>query len=361
MANLDIARRRLHNQRLVGAKLDTPEAIVAWLGAVQSQDYAGAAWGLGQRTTGADAGTVDRAFDAGAILRTHVMRPTWHFVTPADLRWLLALTAPRVHAANASSYRKLELDAAVFTRSHALLAAALQGGRHLTRKELAVVLENGGIPASGQRLAYLMMRAELDALICSGARRGKQFTYALLDERVPPAPPLDRDEALAELTRRYFMSHGPATPHDFAWWSGLTLSDARAGLELVKPHLVQETVDGKVYWLTAPVGPPEVAEPVVHLLPNYDEHVVAYKDHRPSLDPGAPRALEGWGNALTAHLVVRNGLVVGGWRRSLEKSRVAITTDVLIALDDSERDDLKAAAEGYGRFVGLPVTLSERG
>ena len=203
-----------------------------WLGAVQAQDYHGAKWALALRTRGVDSAALDRAFDAGAFLRTHVMRPTWHFVAPEDLRWLLALTGPRVHAVNAHPYRAFELDAPLFRRAHALLTRALRGGRSLTRLELATALEAGGIAARGQRLAYIVMHAEIDALVCSGPMRGKQHTYMLLEERVPPAPALARDEALATLARRYFTSHGPATAHDFAWWSGLTVADAREGVAL---------------------------------------------------------------------------------------------------------------------------------
>jgi hypothetical protein len=230
MTPSDIARRRLLNERLVGPALTTPADVVSWLGAVQSQDYAGAKWAVAQRARGCSDRDVELACDRGDIVRTHVMRPTWHFVAPADARWMLELTAPRVHAANAYYYRKLELSPRTFERSNAALALALEGGKHLTRVELARALAGAGIRAEGVRLAYLLMRAELDALICNGSRRGKQFTYALFDERVPRAAPLARDEALAELTRRYFTSHGPATVQDFAWWSGLTV----AGPWLVK-------------------------------------------------------------------------------------------------------------------------------
>jgi Winged helix DNA-binding domain len=179
---------------------------VEWLGAVQAQDFAAAKWALGLRLQGVTDDDIEQAFIDGAILHTHVMRPTWHFVSPADIRWLLALTAPRVHAASASYNRKLELDDAVFRCTHAVLANALQGGKQLTRDELASALQQAGIATEGeQRVTHIMMRAELDGIICSGARRGQQFTYALLAERAPHARMLARDEALAELTRRYWF------------------------------------------------------------------------------------------------------------------------------------------------------------
>lgn len=357
MTPRDIARQRLRNQRLVGTPCETPAAAVQWLCAVQAQDYAGAKWAVAQRTTGATNAALDRVFDDGTILRTHVMRPTWHFVTPADIRWLLALTAPRVHAANASYYRRLELDDTVFARSNALIARALQGGSQLTRAELARALDDGGIAASGQRLAYLLMRAELDAVIGSGARRGKQFTYALLDERVPATRGVPRDEALAMLTRRYFASHGPATLQDYAWWSGLAASDVRAGVAMAAPHLAHERVGDRTYWFTTPMPTACVPNPTVHLLPNYDEHLVAYRDHRASFDASVLKDMDPRNTALIDASIVLNGHVVGGWRRTVGKNAVAIETNLFAPLDRTALAAVAGAAEGYGRFMGMPVTL----
>src|SRR5262245_48950376 len=256
---LDIIRQRLHNQLLSHTKFTQPSQVVAWLGAVQSQDYAGAKWAVAQRTKGLIDSDIEQAFAEGEILRTHVMRPTWHFVTPADIRWLLELTAPRVNAVNAYMYWQLELDDALLRRSNAVIAKTLQGGRMCTRAELGVALAEAGIVAEGMRLGYIVHRAELDAVVCSGPRRGKQFTYALLDERAPHARRLQRDEALAELTRRYYNGHGPATTRDFVWWSGLTMADATAGLDMVASDLTHEVIDGQTYYFWAAM--PAAAEP----------------------------------------------------------------------------------------------------
>lgn len=360
MTNQDIAHQRLRNHHLIGSPLAQSEDVVGWLGAVQAQEYAVAKWGIAQRTVGTTSAAVDRLLGDGIILRTHLLRPTWHFVLPADIRWILELTAPRVHAANAPYYRKMELDDALFARGIALLATALRDGNQLTRAELATVLQDGGIAASGMRLAYLLMHAELDAVICSGARRGKQFTYALFDERVPETRPMQRDEALAELARRYFASHGPATPHDFAWWSGLTVTDARRGAELARPELSDTTVDGKTYWSpasTPAAGEAEDGEVVVHLLPVYDEYLGSYRDHSPTFDaalldrPGAPS------DALMGNILVVDGMVVGGWRREPKTKEVVVSIDALIPLGEAERVALIATAERYGRFMELPVTV----
>jgi hypothetical protein len=279
MIRLDIARQRLRNQLITDTTLKIPGDVVTWLGAVQAQDYAGAKWALGLRLQGATEDAIEQAFTEGGILRTHLMRPTWHFVTPADIRWLLSLKAPRVHAVNASMYRKLELDSAIFERSNAALAKALQGGQHLTRDELRGVLQKAGIKTDAEfRMGYLMMRAELDGIVCSGPRRGKQFTYALLDERAPDAKTLESEEALAELTRHFFSSRGPATVQDFAKWSGLTVADARRGLETVKAQFRHEAVGGQTYWFSSSKQAVKDESPTAHLLSIYDEYISGYKD-----------------------------------------------------------------------------------
>jgi hypothetical protein len=355
---VNIATHRLHNQRLVGQPFDTPEQAVRWLGAVQAQDYHAAKWALGLRNRGTDDASLDRAFNAGTIVRTHVMRPTWHFVAAEDLRWLLQLTSPRVHTANAHMYRKLELDEAIFRRAQDLFTAVLQGGHTHTRQELAATLESRGIPARGQRLAYIVMHAELSGLLCSGPLRGKQHTYALLEERIRPAPVLAHDVALATLARRYFTSHGPATVHDFAWWSGLRVADARVGVELLGPEIERLVVEDRAYWGTAPITAIDPTESSIHLLPNYDEHVVAYKDHRHTLDPAARESLRTRiDRPLDAHLVARNGLIIGGWRRTREQRSISVTIDLLVALRAPERAALKQASANYSRFIGSPVVL----
>lgn len=356
MTNLDIIHQRLNNQHLVGPLLEKPEEVVAWLGAVQAQDYAGAKWAVGQRVQGADDAAVERAFNEGAILRTHVMRPTWHFVAPADIRWLLALTAPRVHAVNAYMYRQLELDDELFGRSNRAIAEALGGGHYLTRVELGAVLGQAGIAAAGMRLGYIVHRTELDAIVCSGPRRGKQLTYALLDERAPQAKTLARDEALAELTKRYFTSHGPAMAQDFAWWSGLTMADIRAGLEMVKEALIQETIGDQTYWL-APDRPFTVApSPTAYLLPNYDEYLISYRDSRPAFDPKYAPLFRS-DNAVFSHFIVVDGCVVGTWKRTFQKKTVVIRLRSFEPLSEAHTQAIRAAAERYGSFLKMPVSL----
>jgi Winged helix DNA-binding domain len=269
---------------------------------------------------------------------------------------MLALTAPRVHAINATYYRKFELDQALLAQSAAALTAALEGGQQLTRDELRDVLERVGIVAdSTLRMSLLVMYAELEGLICSGARRGRQFTYALLDERAPSVRPLERDLALAELTRRFFLSRGPASVHDFARWSGLTVSDARSGLESIKSELEHEEFDGQSYWLPTPTpaGAAEaIGAPTAYLLSIYDEYVSGYKDRSAIISPAHGERLIAMDNDLTA-IVVLDGQIVGTWKRTLKKDSVAVEASLFIELTSAEERAIALAAERFGAFLEL--------
>ena len=331
-----------------------PEDVVAWLGAVQAQEYHLAKWGLALRTRRASDASVERAFAAGRILRTHVMRATWHFVTPADIRWLLALTAPRVRAAVAFYDRQLGITPAVITRANRAIARALAGGAELTRGELKAVLAGAKVSVEAtQRLAHVVMHAELDAVICSGARRDKQFTYALLDDRAPAGPLPSREEALAELVRRYFTSHGPAQLKDFAWWSGLTSADARMGLETSRRHLAEEEIGGKRYWLAASGLLPGQPLRAAYLLQPYDEFLIAFKDRSASLDGMLGKS--GAGRGPYAAPIVLDGRVVGGWRRSAAGGRVTITVDIPERLAAADARLVREAVQRYGDFLGQSV------
>ena len=350
---MDLIRRRLRNHRLDRSEFRSPAEVVRWSGAVQAQDYSGAGWAIGLRAKGLTGAGVDRAFDEGTILRTHLLRPTWHFVTSADIRWMLALTAPRIHAANAYAYRLCELSASVFRRSRKALERALRGGRARTRSELASMLRREGIAAQGLRLAALMIDAELEGIVVSGPRRGKEFTYALLEERAPSARTLPRDEALAELARRYFTSHGPATLRDYAWWSGLTVRDAKAGIEAVAPALDEEVIDGRTCWSLATKVRSPRASATAHLLPNFDEYLVAYKDRGPVVGP--------WRGDVFLHHFVIDGRLAGRWKRTLKKDSVLVESVPYRRLSREDARALASAAERYGEFLQLPVRVPRAG
>ena len=241
------------------------------------------------------------------------------------------------------------------------LTRALQGGRQLTREELRGVLKKAGIATNdGQRMGHIMMRAELDGIVCSGPRRGKQFTYALLEERAPRVQALARDEALAELAGRYFMSRGPATVHDFAKWSGLTVADAQSGLEAVKARLEHELVAGQTYWFSESKRSEKLHSRTAFLLSVYDEYISGYKDRSAIVDAKHATTLIAMGNALN-YVIVVSGQIVGTWKRTVSKEAVIIEKNLFKPLTQPENRAVASAADRYGRFVGLPVELRHSG
>lgn len=351
--------RRLANQRLLRSSFRTPSDVVAWLGAMQSQDYPGAKWAIGLRAPVTDT-DVDRACDEGAIVRTHILRQTWHFVARDDIRWMLALSGPRVNAISAHYYRKMELDERTFTRSRDVFERSLRDGAHKTRPELGAALRRAGIVASGTRLAFLMLRAELDAVICNGPRRGKELTYALFDERVPPAKPVDRDDGLARLATRYFSSHGPATLKDYVWWSGLTVRDAKAGTELANSSLAREDVDGFTYWSSRRSlggGGQRPSSTVAHLLPNYDEYLIAHKDRHLVVSRGSGDGVIRIKDPFVHHIVV-DGRLAGSWTRVVKDRSVTVECATYVRPNQETRGAIEAAVARLGRFMKRPVTCS---
>ena len=351
----------MQNQRLTGVGCATADEVVGWLGAVQSQDYGPAQWSVAQRTSNLTEFDLEQAVNVGAILRTHVLRPTWHFVRPADIRWMLELTRPRVHAMSAHGERREALDAAVFKQAFAGLARGLEGGRHLTRTEITACLQQAGVVAQAGRLGHILMRAELEGLICSGSRKGKQHTYALLDERVPAAPRLSRDEALVELCVRYFTSHGPASARDLHWWSSLSMAEVRRGIALAGSVLDCEAVDGVTYWFAASPVPNTTRSPQAHLLHMFDEYVVGYTETRRAFD------VAGVGGSLFQTINERQGVltldsqVTGTWRRTISRDEVVIDTRPYALLDSAQMDALQAEAARLGAFLGRPATLRVNG
>jgi hypothetical protein len=353
-----ITSLRLRNQWIDAPQRGTAADVVEHLVAVQAQDFANSRWGLGLRLRGAAEADIQRAYDNGEFLRTHLMRPTWHFVTPSDIRWLLMLTAPRVKLLNAGPHRKAGLDAATLKRAEAVLEKSLRGGQSLSREQLRERFEGSGIATSHEfRLSYVMMHAELEGLVCSGPRRGKQLTYALLEERVPPAKKLSREAALKELTRRYFISRAPATVHDFAKWSGLTLADCRAGVESVSSLLHKEIIEGVEHWLPSSSTPRRAGAPAAHLLSVFDEYISSYKQHSANATAGAAALLGNFGNAVTL-VILFEGRVIGMWKRTLTKDAAVIALKPFTPFTAVQRKAVHAAAERYAAFHGVKARIA---
>lgn len=357
MTLAEISSLRLANQHITAATYDHPQDLIAHLGAAQAQDYPMSKWAIGLRLSSHTDREMEAAFDNATIVRTHVLRPTWHLAPAADIRWMLELTAPRIRATMKSSNLSLELNEPIFQRSKELIQKSLAGGQQRTRAELMAELGAHGIRTDEHRAAHIMFEAELDAIVCNGSMRGKQFTYALLDERIPTTPKLTKEEALATLARRYFISHGPATLRDFGWWSGLSAGDARLGLELCKADLVSVQVDGQTYWL-APQTADQIGAPEgIHLLPAFDEFMVSYTDRSAALDPASAQ-LAILSNGIFKPIVVVNGRVAGIWKRTIKKGFVEIETTLLTPISPSQREAIALAAERYGQFLETRAVLS---
>jgi hypothetical protein len=358
MTPRDLLRLRLINQQIAPAILRSPAEVVARLGAMQAQDYSGALWAIGLRSENAIEADVERAIAERTIVRTWPMRGTLHFVATADVRWMLRLLTPRTIAASATRNRQLELDDAIFTRSRKLFVRALQGGRALTRDAMTALLEDAKISTAGQRGYHILWRLAQEGVLCFGSREGRQHTFALLDEWAPRAKSMDRKEALAELARRYFTSHGPATLQDFVWWSGLKVSDGKAGIAMAASLLARETIDGVEYWLSSSTFIPHPSTfPPVHLLPGFDQYLLGYTDRSAALDPLHSQKIVPGNNGMFMPTIVIRGRVAGTWKRTRKRQEITIEASPFTPLNKSETRAFSAAAKRYGDFIGTPVTL----
>lgn len=357
MEKLDIARLRLQAQQISTHSLTSPGDVVSWLGAMQAQDYPGAKWAIALRLPNTTEAEVEQAIAHGSIVRTWPMRHTLHFVAPADIRWMLDLLAPRVIAAAAGRRRNLHLDDEVLEQSRRLIVDALQGGKCLTRSELYAILDAGNIATAAQRGIHIFSYFCLNKLLCFGPRSEKQPTFVLLDEWIPPAAPLERDQALTELAVRYFSSHGPAQVVDFVWWSGLKVSDARQAIELTGTRLSRLTVEGQDYWMDPKLTTPPRASSNAYLLPGFDEFMLGYRDrtaalpiiHNQSINPGA--------NGMFAGTIVIDGQVEGTWRRTIKSGAISISLSPFKPLTKSQLSAISTAVESYGAFMYMPVNL----
>jgi hypothetical protein len=322
----DIAVARLVRQQIASSDFKTAKELVHWMGAMQAQDYNMAKWAIGVRVPGSTNQTIEKAIEKAEIIRTHVLRPTWHFVSANDIHWMLDLTGPRIKASLKFRQKHLELTDKILAKSNKVIEKALTGGKHLTRDELTSKLENSKIQLGDQRAGHILLAAELDKVICSGATNGKKTTYALLEERVPDSSKLTREEALALLTSRYFTSHGPATVKDFMWWSGLTLSDVKKGLEIVKGDFISEKIEQQTYWFTNSSHFSGMSTESVYLLPAFDEFMISYKDRTACLTlQHSKRAVSV--NGILWPIIVINGQVMGTWKRIRGNKKSTIETE----------------------------------
>ena len=317
------------------------------MGAMQAQDYAMAKWAIGVRLANATDQAIETAINNAEIIRTHLLRFTWHFVSADDVYWMLELTAPHIKASLKSRHRELGLDETIVAKSNAVIKRALRGGKQLTRAELIAKLAQAKIATDDNRASHLLGCAELDGIACSGATRNGKQTYALLEERVPKTKSLTREQALAKLAQKYFTSHGPATLQDFVWWSGLPVADAKRALEMVKADFISEKIGAQTFWLTDFSAPKSVA----HLLPAFDEFIISYRDRSAALADEHFRKMIS-SNGIFRPVIVVNGQVAGLWKRTIKKDSAIVETGFFKQPDKTTRRLIEQAVFRYERFLG---------
>lgn len=351
MTGREILYLRLRNQQLTNKHIKTTKELVAWFGAVQSQDFPAAIWALGQRLN-SKYSDIEKAYEDGEILRTHVMRPTWHFVSSDDIYWMLELTRERVMAVMRSYERNFGLDEKIINKSIKILEKELDR-TSLTKIEIGQMFKKNGISWKENGLAHILIIAESRAIITSGPIKNKKTTYALLTQRVPKIKTLTREKAISEIVKRYFQSHGPAQLKDFAWWSGLTIRDGLAGIEVNK-EIKNETVDGKTYYFY----PAKIeANDKIFLLPNYDEYTVAYRDRRLLTENVDFARLDSRQNPLFNNVVIIDGKVEGVWKKIPKSKEIVLDLRLFRSLNLNEKELLNISIEKYSSFLNIPIKL----
>lgn len=348
-----IALDRLLTQGIAIPIYSDPVDAVRYMGAMQAQDYNQALWAIGLRTKNATVASVEAAIASGKIIRTWPMRGTLHFIAPEDVKWMLNLMASRLLKVDARRQANLELNEKILARCGEILHKALQGGNRLTRAAAFQLLEDAGVSTKSQRGYHILWHLSQSGMLCIGPHDGKQPTFVLLDEWVPHAKSLSREEALAELGARYFGSHGPATVYDLAWWAGITVTDAKLAVELAKPALLSEVVNGQEYWFAVPATR-VVHSPSVSLLPGFDEYILGYKDRSAALAlEHGPKIVPG-GNGMFLATVTVDGQIVATWKRSVKKAGITFAINPFDGLTIPEAE-LTEAKQKYAQFLGADI------
>lgn len=351
-----ITTLRVVNQQLAGSKFKTAKELAAWMGALQAQDYNMSKWAFGIRLQNFTEADINREIDRGGIIRTHLMRPTWHFVSSSDIYWILELTAPRIKAASKTRDKQLGLTEGIYKKCKVILGKALRDGNHQTREELVTELKKYKVDVADNRASHIFMRAELDGLICSGKQKDGKTTYAILEEWVPEHASLQREEALKELARRYFTSHGPATMHDFGWWSGLSVKDVKLALDLNNDYLAAENIEDKTYWLAKSNPEPKPNLNDILLLPAFDEFLISYKDRSASLSLIHNKKVIS-DNGIFYPTIVHRGQIIGSWKRQAKSGRLMVSNTLFNVGSPDLDKAFQKSWERYRAFIGREIVF----
>jgi hypothetical protein len=337
--------------------------VVTWLGAMQAQDIGSAAWSFGARLPGLTTADLDAAFERREAIRTWPMRGTVHYVPPRDAHWMLDLMGHRALAGAAKRREFLGLSEKVADRAVEVFADTLRGGKRLTRAQCLAALRENGIDVSGQLGYHLLWYASQHGVTCFAPNIGTEQAFMLLDEWVPDPHQPDPEEALATMALRYFRGHGPAQVSDFAGWTGLPVTQCRRGIAAIEDALIGVSVDGVAMFadraLVEAYSPPSRRPSVKMLvLPGFDELMLGYKDRSLMLDAAHKQAIIPGGNGVFQPTVVRDGRVVGTWRRTVKRTKVEVAVTELVALSARDRTAVEAAFRPYGQFLGLPCSVA---
>jgi hypothetical protein len=352
-----IAKSRLMNQGITSTLFKKPIEVVKWMGAMQAQDFLMAKWAVGVRQSKPVENKVESAINNGEIIRTHVLRPTWHFIAADDVYWMTSLSSEKIKSSLRSRHRDLELTEAIIIKTLKIIERSLSNRTFLTREELAGEFAKVKIRTDENRLSHIMFNAELDGLVCNGPMKGKKITYSLLNEWVPKKKDLTRSEALAELARRYFTSRGPATLEDFIWWSNLSVSAAREAFDSVKSDFNLEQIGNVKYLFPDTFSGTLKNKNQVHLLPAFDEYLISYRDRSASLSFVHNKKTIS-DNGIFYPVIVVNGQIVGKWKRIFHKAKVEIITDFFQQPQKEIKELADKKASLYGRFLNKEIGIT---
>ena len=345
-----ITNIRILSQQLSTSQFDEPKDLVKWMGAIQAQEYNMAKWAIGVRLKSGSLQQVEESLERGEIIRTHIMRPTWHFVPAEDLRWMIQLSGQRIKNAYDSYAKRFGIPESAHTKCSKLFEIMLRDNNHMTKLEIGEELNRAGVLDHPNTAHYFINRAEALGLVCSGKDKNKKITYALLDERIPTGKELHKDEALAELARRYFRSHSPASLQDFLWWSGLTISETRQAINLISDELNKDRFASQELFIHQSWVENKECDHVLHLLPSFDEYLISYKDRSAALDPKHyPKAFNNFGTFYP--VILYNGRIIGNWEKVTKKGVITIETTFFEKKTKVEKKQLKEAESKYLNYL----------
>lgn len=355
--DIQISNTRLASQQIADTLFKTPREIVSWMGAMQAQDYIMAKWAVGVRLKNPSEKIVEEAIDKGEILRTHLLRPTWHFVSPDDIYWMTKLTAAKIKTSFKSRHKQMEITDSILKKTLGIIEKELADGVSLTRNDLAQKFRNKGIKTDENRLSHILFCAEFETVICSGPIKENRPTYSLLSYRVPKKKELGREESLAELAKRYFTSHAPATIQDFSWWSNLSLTEIRRAVDSIKSDFISEDTDAGKYLIPGSFSWDINPKSSVHLLPAYDEFLISYRDRSHSLHATHNKKTIS-ANGIFFPVVVINGQVSGLWQRTIQKNKLIVKVNTFGEQGKTIKRQIEKKAKEYGKFLDKETTVT---